>query len=93
MKKKQIRLSQFGTLLISRPAGREAYLAAQAYLSLQDADQLEIDFSNVKVAAPSWLDEFITPLKKQFGDKLHFSHTDNPSVKASLEMLQNTADE
>lgn len=86
----KIRLSQFGNLLISRPSGREAYLVAKAYLLSQSTEEIELDFSGVQVATPSWLDEFITPLRQQYGDKVRCSHTENPSVQASLEILQTT---
>lgn len=82
-----IKLSKFGTLLVSRPAGREAYLVAKAYLLSQPADEIEIDFSGVQVMTPSWLDEFITPIRQEFGNKVQLSHTDNPSVQASLKIL------
>ena len=37
----KIELKKFGNILISRPAGREAYLAASAYL-LKDIDKNEL---------------------------------------------------
>jgi len=83
-----INASKYGTLLISRPAGREAYLVTKAYLLSQPVDVIEVDFSGVQVATPSWMDEFLTPLRQEFGNKVQLSHTDNPSVKASLEMIQ-----
>lgn len=86
----KIHLSQFGKLLISRPSGREAYLVTKAYLLSQSTSEVEIDFSGVQVATPSWLDEFVTPLREQYGDKVRYSHTDNPSVQASLEILRTT---
>lgn len=80
-----IKLSQFGSMLISRPAGREAYLAAQAYSLPQDSEEsIDIDFSGVKVVAPSWLDEFLTPLQEKFGDKVKVGTSTNPTVLASL---------
>lgn len=88
-----IRLSQFGKLLVSRPAGREAYLAAKAYLLDKSTDSIDIDFSGVKVVAPSWLDEFLTPLKEDYGDKVKLGPSDNQSVLASLASIsQNKAD-
>jgi len=81
----KIKLSQFGTMLISRPAGREAFLAAKAYsLSDQPHHAIEVDFSGVKVMTPSWLDEFLTPLRKEYGDKVTIVNANNPSVFASL---------
>lgn len=51
----KIELKKFGETLISRSAGREAYLAMQAYLikGIDRAETIEVDFSGVKVLAPS----------------------------------------
>lgn len=83
-----IKLSNFGENLISRPAGREAFLQAEAYLFPRDEkiDKLTFDFEGVNVLAPSWADEFITVAEKKFGVPVEFLHTENPSVQATLEM-------
>ncbi len=84
-----IKLSKFGHLLVSRPAGREAYLAAKAYILPLKHETVEVDFSGVKVMTPSWLDEFLTPLREEFGaDRITLTATDNPSVQASLKTIQ-----
>ena len=84
----RIQLIKFGTLLSGRPAGKEAYLSARAYLLPQDKNELvEIDFTGVQVLSPSWADEFITPLKNALGKNLILLPSANSSVKASLEML------
>lgn len=83
-----IHLSKFGTVLISRPSGREAYLATKAYLLSNPVDNVEIDFSLVKVVAPSWLDEFLTPLYKEYRDKIKLKESDNQTVKASLATIR-----
>lgn len=85
-----IQLNKFGTVLVSRPAGKEAYLSAKAYtLPKNNAEPIEIDFAGVHVLSPSWADEFITPLKKEFS-QVAMQNTDNPSVKATLETLEGT---
>lgn len=84
-----IKLSKFGTTLVSRPAGKEAWLAFQSTLSkIDDREEVVVDFEAVIVLTPSWADEFITPLKNRFGERARLINTDNPSVKASLAMLQ-----
>lgn len=83
-----IRLSQFGTLLISRPAGREAYLVAKAYILPSQDENIEIDFSDVKVVTPSWLDEFLTPIKKEYGERVKLFPTTNSTVIASLAIIE-----
>ncbi|MCK5466687.1 STAS-like domain-containing protein, partial [Candidatus Parcubacteria bacterium] len=77
----KIEIKKFGEVLISRPAGREAYLAASAYL-LKDIDKnelIEIDFSGVKVLAPSWADEVITKIVEDFKN-IKLLNTENSSV-------------
>lgn len=85
----KIQLKKFGEMLISRPAGREAYLAAKAYTLPAKPEKLEIDFEGVEVLTPSWADEFITPLQKSF-PQVKLINTENPSVKATLEILSET---
>lgn len=84
-----IYLRKFGTLLFSREAGREAFAALNTQLSeLKNDDDLEVDFEGVITFSPSWGDEFLTPLIKKYGNRVFFINTkDNPSVKATLELL------
>lgn len=84
----KIELKKFGTILTSRPEGREAYLAARAYLLPKNKNEIvEIDFSGVDVLSPSWADEFLTPIKNDFRNNLKLLPCNNSSVKASLEIL------
>ena len=84
-----IELSKFGSTLISRQAGREAWAAFQPTLQvITDEENIEVNFDNVLTFSPSWADEFITPLKKQFGDRVTLHETSNPSVKATLDILE-----
>ena len=85
----KIELKKFGEMLISRPAGREAYLAMSAYLT-KDIDKnepIEIDFSKVKVLTPSWADEVITKLSKDFKN-IKLLNTENPTVQSTLKTLR-----
>ncbi|OGG16023.1 hypothetical protein A3D77_03205 [Candidatus Gottesmanbacteria bacterium RIFCSPHIGHO2_02_FULL_39_11] len=79
-----IQISKYGSLLVSRPAGHDAYLSAKAYLLNDSLDKIELDFSGVEVMTPSWLDEFLTPLKKEYGNKVELKFIENPTVQASL---------
>lgn len=85
----RISLKKFGDILISRPAGKEAYLAMSAYLTkdLNKEEKIEVDFSGIKVMTPSWGDEVITKLKKEFKN-VKFLNTKNPTVKSTLETLE-----
>jgi len=82
-----IELKKFGDILISRPAGREAYLAMSAYLikDIKKDEEIIIDFAGIKVLAPSWADEVITKLARNYSVKLE--NADNPTVKATLKTL------
>lgn len=86
----KIELKKFGNILISRQAGREALAAFQASLqSILPDENLEIDFTGVITFSPSWGDEFLTPLQKQFGDKLILTNiANNPSVIESLKIIE-----
>lgn len=78
--------------MVSRPAGREAYLAMSAYLlkDVKKDEKIIIDFSGVKVLAPSWADEVITKLAQNYSIALE--NADNMSVKATLKTLVKYSD-
>lgn len=62
---------------------------AKAYI-LNEAkpdETITLDFSDVKVLAPSWVDEFITNLKSNYPSKIEFLNTDNESVRESLKWV------
>lgn len=84
-----IELKKFGTTLISRQTGREAFSALQVILrDIKENESIEIDFDGVLTFSPSWGDEFLTPLLNTYGDGLTLKNTENPSVQATLEILQ-----
>lgn len=83
-----IELRKFGTMLVSRPSGKEAWLAFQPNLKdVSSTEEVVVDFTGVLVLTPSWADEFLTPLRGRFKSKVKLSNTDNASVKATLEIL------
>lgn len=87
----KIDIAKFGDLLISRPAGREAALVVRAYFQpTSDAEPIELDFTEVKVMAPSWLDEFLQTLRALFGDRIQCLPSSNPTVVESLKAIQGT---
>ena len=84
-----IYLKKFGTTLVSRPSGKEAWLAFQPVLNeTPDNEEIIVDFSDVVVLTPSWADEFLTPLRNRFGELVTLRNTDNVSVTATLEILE-----
>lgn len=87
-----IELKKFGTTLTSRPAGKEALAAFRPTLQDVAAEEtISIDFSGVVTFTPSWADEFLSPLLGEFGGRLVLSPSDNPSVKATLEILEKSS--
>ncbi|MBI4239381.1 DUF4325 domain-containing protein, partial [Candidatus Uhrbacteria bacterium] len=76
-------------VLTSRPAGKEAYLSARAYiLPKEPSEEIILDFAGVDVLSPSWGDEFITKVMEDYSGRVLFEHTENPSVKATLDILK-----
>ena len=85
----KLQLEKFGTTLISRELGSEAFRAFQPTLrELSKDEELEIDFTGILTLSPSWADEFLTPLLDQLNDKLVLLLSDNLSVHATHKILQ-----
>ena len=85
----KIQLKKFGTILASRQSGREAFAAFQPTLSEnKGTEDIEVDFGEVTTFSPSWGDEFLRPLYEMYRNRLFLRATNNPSVKASLEILE-----
>ncbi|MBI4262338.1 STAS-like domain-containing protein [Candidatus Uhrbacteria bacterium] len=88
-------ICKFGETLLSRPNGREAFLAARAYsIPKEGSEPIELDFSRVKVLTPSWADEFLSGLRHEYGAaRIKIIEGDNASVQVTLAVLResNTA--
>lgn len=83
-----IELKKFGTTLVSRPSGKEAWLAFQPTLTaVSENEDVIVDFTDVAVLAPSWADEFLMPLRQRFGKRVILKNTGNASVQATLAIL------
>lgn len=80
-----IYLKKFGTILISHPAGREAFLAIRP--TLDATTPVQIDFAGVLTVTPSWFDEFLTNLAEFMHGQVELLPTDNASVLAILPVL------
>lgn len=82
-----IELKKFGTTLVSRPSGKEAWLAFQPTLkNISENEEIIVDFADIIVLTPSWADEFLTPLRNRF-KTVKLTNTDNASVRATLAIL------
>lgn len=84
-----VKLNKFGTTLTSRQDGKEAYNAFRSTLNtLQEGENIEIDFDGVVTFTPSWADEFITPILAEYSSRVKLMNTDNSSVEATLRLLE-----
>ena len=82
-------LKKFGTTLTARQFGKEAFSAFEPSLKgIKDNEKVEVDFEGVITFTPSWGDEFLSPLFSRFGDRLILKNTKNPSVQATLKLLE-----
>jgi hypothetical protein len=85
-----IELKKFGNLLSSRQLGKEALAAITPQLPKEGTEEVIIDFLGVSTFSPSWGDEFLSPLKTKYKNNLLLKNTSNPSVKASIEIIEET---
>lgn len=84
----KIQLNKFGTTLVSRPSGKEAWLAFQPTINnIPEEEDIVVDFEGVVVLTPSWADEFLTPLYDRFNNRVKLINTNNASVTATLAIL------
>lgn len=85
----RVELKKFGTMLISRPSGREALLAFQPTLkTLPDTERIDVFFEGVTTFSPSWGDEFLSPLREKYGERLVLYIPSNLSVRLTVELLE-----
>ena len=84
----KIELRSYGTILTSRPSGREAALAMKAHIRPVAGEKIELDFDGVISVGPSWLDEVLSALRHDYGkDRVICLPTQNPSVTESLKVI------
>lgn len=84
----KIELKKFGTTLISRDSGREAYkVIGPSLLDLKSGEDIIIDFSGVNTFSPSWGDEVIMNIIRNTKNKAVLRNTENISVKETLKLL------
>jgi hypothetical protein len=84
-----IPVRKFGDILVSRPAGREHALIMRSSFRPATVDELvELDFTGVRVVAPSWLDEVLTALREEYGARVRCLPSTNASLVQSLKTLE-----
>ena len=85
----EIQLAKFGAILTSRQNGREAVLAFASTLgAIPENETVAVDFSGIVSVSPSWAGEFLVSLHGRFGDRLRLHPSDNPSVAATMDILE-----
>lgn len=86
----KISIVKFGTFLISRPAGREAFLVMRAYFKpLTESELIELDFEGIEVVTPSWLDEVVTGLQDLYGkNRVICLPSNNQTIDESLKAIR-----
>ena len=62
-------MKKFGSILNSRPAGREAVLRVQQLFNGNKDLELIFDFREVEILTPSFADEFFSGIKRIFEGK------------------------
>ena len=89
----RLQIEKFGKILISRPAGREAALAALAYSIPKDGqDVIELDLTLVDVLTPSWMDEFLQTLSDQLPEeRIKIIEGKNASVQMTMKTIREVA--
>ena len=80
-----IYLKKFGNVLVSRPAGLEAFKAIRPTLNMHEP--IQIDFGDVLAVTPSWFDEFLTNLAEYAQGDVVLLPTNNASVLVALPVL------
>lgn len=82
-------LKKFGTTLNGRQFGKESFAAFESSLrGLSSDEKIIVEFEGVVTFTPSWGDEFLGPLFERFGQRLILKNTENPSVQATLKLLE-----
>ena len=82
-------LKKFGTTLNGRQFGKESFAAFEPSLrDIKKDEEVVVDFEGVVTFTPSWGEEFLVPLFNRFGGRLALKHTENPSVQATLKLLE-----
>jgi len=85
-----LKLIKFGKILNSRPSGREAVLRAKQIINgSKNVEEIVVDFGKVSIVTPSYLDEFISGIKKYYSkNKITMTgYRDNIVIEDTLKAL------
>ena len=84
-------MKKFGNILNSRPTGMEAVLRAKQIINGSDVSKpIILDFAGVEVLTPSFADEFISGIKKNYQNRkiIIQGYVNNSVLKETLSALQ-----
>ncbi|OGY83265.1 MAG: hypothetical protein A3F54_02800 [Candidatus Kerfeldbacteria bacterium RIFCSPHIGHO2_12_FULL_48_17] len=82
-------IKKFGTTLVSRQTGKEAFAALHGRIQgLKPGEDIILDFRGVITLSPGWADEFLTPLWQKYGQRILLQKTSNASVETTIKFLE-----
>ena len=85
-----LEMKKFGNILNSRPTGMEAVLRAKQIINGSDVSEpIILDFVGVEVLTPSFADEFVSGIKKNYQNRkiIIQGYTKNLVLKETLSAL------
>ena len=85
----KIVIKRYGEVLVSPKEGEEAFYSAEDNFlhTLKEGEVLTLDFANVRVLSPSWLDEFLSRIKEKYNNKIEYLNTENETVSLALKIV------
>ena len=84
-------MKKFGNILNSRPAAMEAVLRAKQIINGSDVSEpIILDFVEVEVLTPSFADEFVSGIKKNYQNRkiIIQGYANNLVLRETLSALQ-----
>ena len=88
---KKVFMKTFGKLLMGRDDGANALIAfRQQHGSDLTDSSVFFDFQDVPVLAPSFGDEFFTPLEQEYPGKIIIDNKINLAVRKAFETIEQT---
>jgi hypothetical protein len=86
-----IPIKLFGDFLLNRENGKQAYDVLKRDYFLQQPNELFLlDFTGVKVLAPSYCDEVFGQLTEEYPDKIRILEPVGDALKAAFNAVQET---
>jgi len=85
---KKVFLKTYGSFLVGRTEGAEAFTALKKNMrSMPDDDVLFFDFSDIAIFAPAWCDEFFGEATIKYPGRIVIDASINEGLKKPLEHI------